>query len=137
MVVSEEELQKMAMQMNYYQNQAEELQSQIRALNALIQENDLVKETLKNLGGQSDSLFAVGSGVFVKAKASSGKVLVEAGAKVFVEKTPEEAISILEKRRNQLVSTLSQMQSVFQELNDRMMALNHQAEQMQKERGGG
>ncbi|HIH20257.1 TPA: prefoldin subunit alpha [Candidatus Micrarchaeota archaeon] len=128
----EEELQKIAMEMNYYRSQAEELQGQMRSLNNLIAENDAAREALKAMPENEESLFAIGEGVFVKAKPSSKKVFVEIGARVVVEKTFEEASAVLEARNAQLVKTLGALQNSLQQLGGKMSELNEQAESMQQ-----
>ncbi|MFH1056527.1 MAG: prefoldin subunit alpha [Candidatus Micrarchaeota archaeon] len=129
----ERELQKIALELNYYRAQAEELQNQIGTLNALVQENQAAKESLESLEKNSgEALFPIGGGVMVKAKPSVQKVLVEIGAKVIAEKTVSEAIAILDERKEKLVKTISSVQETLQELGGRMMALQKKAEEMQK-----
>ena len=131
-MASDQDIQKIAMEMEYCQNQAEEIQAQIRTLNALVQENDSAKEALQNLSEKNESLFAIGSGVFVKAKPSSNKVLVEIGAKVLAEKNFGDAAKSLDERRERLAAALSKMQEALGQLSARMQALNEKAEELQQ-----
>ena len=66
---NEREMQKLAMEMNYYRAQAEQIQQQASALRGLVQENRSSKESLEKMS-ESETMFPTGSGVFVKAKPS-------------------------------------------------------------------
>ena len=134
-MATQDEMQKLAMEMNYYRTQAEEVQTQITQINNLIRENAGAREALKALPVKDESLFAIGEGVFVKAKPSSDKVLIEIGARVVVEKTFEEADGIIEARNSQLVKALASMQDSMQELSRRMAELNQKAEALQGNSG--
>ena len=54
---NERQMQKIALEMNYYKAQAEEVQNQMRSLNMMIQENDAARETLKALNEHQENLF--------------------------------------------------------------------------------
>ena len=127
-MTSEQEMQKMAMEMNYYRQKAEELQTQMRSLAAFVQESDSAKKALESLG-EEESFFAVGAGVFVRAKPSSQKVLVETGARVIAEKTAEEAKAFLDARKEELVKAMSKIQEDLEGLNAAMVALSEKARQ--------
>ncbi|HLC37831.1 MAG TPA: prefoldin subunit alpha [Candidatus Norongarragalinales archaeon] len=130
---NEREMQKLAMEMNYYRAQAEQIQQQASALRGLVQENRSSKESLEKMS-ESETMFPTGSGVFVKAKPSSKKVLVEIGAGVIVEKTADEAVKTLDERHEQLLKALDTIQDSLTQLNTRMNALGEQAERMEERR---
>jgi prefoldin alpha subunit len=129
----ERELQKLALEMNYYRTQAEQLQQQSSALRGLAQENRSSKEALEKIS-ESETLFPLGSGAFIKAKPSSKKVLVEIGAGVTVEKTLDEAKKTLDERHEQLLKALDSIQDSLAQLNSRLMALGDQAEKLEERR---
>ncbi len=127
-MASEQEMQKMALEMNYYRQRAEELQSQLRSIAAFIQDNDSAKKALESVG-ENESMFSIGAGVFVKAKPSSQKVLVGMGSRVIAEKTVEETKTFLDARREEFVKAMAKMQEELEQLNSAMVALSEKAQQ--------
>lgn len=130
---SEQEMQRLAMEMNYYRSRAEEYQNQMRSLNALIQENASAKEALESIPkNKGDTLFSLGAGVFVKGTAATDKVLVEIGAKVIAEKTIDEAKAHLDAKKDGIVRAASRLQEELEKINAAMVDLSERAEQLQK-----
>lgn len=126
-----QDLQKIAVEMNYVRAQAEQLQQQAATVSSLLQENRASKKALENLG-VNETLFPIGSGAYVQAKPTSSKVLVEIGSGVVVEKTPDEAQKLLDDRHSQLVKALDSIQDALRQASERLEMLNEQGERMQR-----
>ena len=127
------ELMQVALELNYYRQQAEEIQRQLASLQAFSEENSAALEALKNLPAQGKELLVpVGSGVLVNATlADSKKVLVEVGARVLAEKTVQEAIPLTEEKQGQATKALHELQSSFETVAQRLEFLNRKARELQ------
>jgi len=90
---------------------AEEIQREISLAQSLIAEIDSTVITLKNIGLLEESkevLVPLSAGVYVKAVISKQeKFLVNIGSNILVEKTLEEALSMLNQRREELAQLVS------------------------------
>ncbi|NUN11441.1 prefoldin subunit alpha [Candidatus Micrarchaeota archaeon] len=112
--MNEKQLQQEFMEYQYLQKQAETMQTQASQLRDTINETNSSIQALENLG--SETIYSIGSGVLVKAKNSSDKVLVEVGARVVVEKTIPDAIVFLKERIKKLESAQEKYVSTFEEI---------------------
>lgn len=128
----EQEMQKLALEANYYRSRGEELQSQLATINALVQDNASTMQSLESISDKNDSLFSIGSGVFVKAKPSSQKVFAEVGAKVIAEKTVEEAKALLAQRKEELIKAASRLQEELEKINAAINSLSERAEKIRQ-----
>ena len=96
-----------------YAQRANELQQQVQSIQHLITECDA---TILAVNGLSDkALFSLGSGVLVRASPEKGKVLVESGRGVLVEKTSVEAGKFLTEKRERLEEALKRVQDALDE----------------------
>ncbi|MEM4254706.1 MAG: prefoldin subunit alpha [Candidatus Norongarragalinales archaeon] len=127
-MASEQEMQRMALEMQAYRQRAEEVQGQMRSLAAFVQESDSAVKAMESLA-EGETLFPIGSGVFVKAKPASKTVIVEIGARVMAEKTVDEAKALLQERKDGFIKALSKLQEELEELNSAMVALSEKARQ--------
>ena len=121
----DEQTTRKVMEMRAVQARIEEGQRQLQSLQSFTNELAASLNTLKNLqdAKAGDSLFPMGSGVFIKAAVSDAKVLVEVGAGVVAEKTPEEAVDFLQKRFDEVLKAGSLIQQDLNAMMDRNDAL--------------
>ena len=112
---------KKIMEMRAVQARIEDGQRKLESLQTFSTELTVALNTVNNLADTKagESLFPIGSGVFVRASVSDAKVLVEIGAGVVAEKTPEEASAILKQRFNEVINAANQIQAQLNELMDR------------------
>ncbi|MDR4492156.1 prefoldin subunit alpha [Candidatus Nitrosocosmicus sp. SS] len=110
-------------------------------LHRLFEESHNSLEALSGLSSESDtlSLVPVGIGVFVKSSIYPlGRVLVNIGAGVVVEKKKEDAINFVEQRIKEFELATKQLAAQKQQISQRMMdiqnTVNSYMNQMQ--RGG-
>ncbi len=120
------------MELRAIQAQIEEGTRQLSSLQSFSNEVAVALNTVKNLkdAAKGESLFPVGSGVFVRASVRDGaKVLLELGAGVIAEKTPEEAAVVLQQRLDEVAKATGHIQSEVGKMMDRNDAL---VEELQK-----
>ena len=90
---------------------AEEIQREINLAQSLIAEIDSTVITLKNIGSLEEAkevLVPLSAGVYVRAVISKQeKFLVNIGSNILVEKTLEEALSMLNQRREEIVQLIN------------------------------
>lgn len=117
----DESTTKKIMEMRGVQARIQDGTRQLESLQAFSSELTVALNTVNNLkdARSGESLFPLGSGVFVRASVSDAKVLVEIGAGVVAEKTPEEASAILKARFNEVINAANQIQEQINELMDR------------------
>ena len=96
------------------QNQLENVQKQITALNAIANEISVTIDELKglkNIGDEADAYIPLGNLVYVKGKIiRSDKVLVNIGARVVVEKSVDEAERILLEKLDEIRKSIDELQ---------------------------
>ena len=106
-----EDSQRLALQARILQSNAEEMRQQLLSIRQAAQE---IAATIASLGALSsareEALFPLGSGAFVKGKVTGDDVLVEAGARVVVEKPVEDAKALLNSRLAELDSASKRME---------------------------
>jgi len=128
----EEELRRMSVELRYYEQTAEALQSRLNMVNAVITDLTYAGMTLTSLENEkegSELLVPVGGNSYVKARlASPDKLIVGMGAGVSVEKTLLESKEILKKRHEELEKTRMSMQQQFVQVVDKTRELRAQIE---------
>jgi prefoldin alpha subunit len=129
----QKDLTQVAIELNYYRQQAEEIQRQLASLQALSDENGSALEALKNLPQEGkETMVPIGSGVLLKANvADSKKVFAEVGARVLAEKTIEEAASLVEEKQKNVETALGQLQSSLETVMQRIEFLGRKARELQ------
>ena len=117
------------MEYQFYQNQLHEVQNNLDAIEASIQDASAAIDALGNLSPESPLIFPLGGGVLIKVKvADAGKVLVDSGARVFSEKTPDEAKVILLARKEKLENASKRLRQDASELMMRLSDLRSKIE---------
>jgi prefoldin alpha subunit len=121
---TEEELRRLSLEMRYLEQTAETLQQSIGMVNAAITDLAYANMTLDGIEKEKESaelLVPIGGSAYVKVKlADSNKVIVGMGAGVSVEKTLQEAKTILKERLDELEKTMNSAQQQFTQVAERI-----------------
>jgi prefoldin alpha subunit len=130
----EEELRRMSVELRFYEQTAEALQSRLNMVNAVITDltyADMSLSALENEKEGSELLVPLGGNSYVKAKlASPDKLIVGMGAGVSVEKTLLESKEIIKKRQEELGKTRMSMQQQFVQVIDKTKELREKIESL-------
>jgi len=122
----EEELNRLSVEMRYYEQTAETLQQRIGMINAAIRDLTYANMTLDGMEKEKDDaelLVPIGGSSYIKVKlANSDTVIVGMGAGVSVEKTLPEAKAIVKERLDELEKTMSSAQQQFGQVAQRINA---------------
>ncbi|MDN5358761.1 MAG: Prefoldin subunit [Candidatus Diapherotrites archaeon] len=84
------------------------IDEQIALLTSILQETEGAIAALKELKERGEAIVPLGSGVLIPVKLSGEKILVSVGGNVVVEKGIDDAIAVLEKRRENIKKSLEQ-----------------------------
>ena len=121
---TEEELRRLSLEMRYLEQTAETLQQRIGMVNAAITDLAYANMTLDGIEKEKENaelLVPIGGSAYVKVKlADSNKVIVGMGAGVSVEKTLQEAKTILKERLDELEKTMNSAQQQFTQVVERI-----------------
>jgi prefoldin alpha subunit len=121
---TEEEFRKLSVEMRYLEQTAETLQQRISMVSAAITDLTYANMTLDGIEKEkenSELLVPIGGSSYVKVKlADSSKVVVGIGAGVSVEKTLQEAKTVLKERLDELEKTLNSAQQQFTQVAERI-----------------
>ena len=121
---TEEELRRLSLEMRYLEQTAETLQQRISMVNAAITDLAYANMTLDGIEKEKENaelLVPIGGSAYVKVKlADSNKVIVGMGAGVSVEKTLQEAKTILKERLDELEKTMNSAQQQFTQVVERI-----------------
>ena len=113
----EEEFRKLSVELRYFEQTAEAIQSRVNMVDAAIADLTYASATLEGLEKEkedSELLVPVGGSSFVRAKlANPDKVIVGVGAGVSIEKTLPEAKEVTKKRLDDLNKTRASLHQQF------------------------
>jgi prefoldin alpha subunit len=120
----EQELQKLSMELRYFEQTAETLQQRLGMLNAAISDLTYASMTLENMEKEKENaelMVPIGGGNYISAKlATPDKVVVGMGAGVSIEKTLAEAKAIVKERINDLTKTQVSAQQQLGQIAERI-----------------
>jgi prefoldin alpha subunit len=120
----EEELRKLSVEMRFYEQTAETVQSRLNMLNAVITDLTYATMTLEGLEKERENaelLVPIGGNSYAKAKlANPDKLIVGIGAGVSVEKTLPETKETTKKRLEELEKTRMSLQQQFAQVVDKI-----------------
>ena len=120
----EEELRKLSVEMRFYEQTAETVQSRLNMLNAVITDLTFATMTLEGLEKEKENaelLVPIGGNSYAKAKlANPDKLIVGIGAGVSVEKTLPETKETIKKRLEELEKTRMSLQQQFAQVVDKI-----------------
>ena len=128
----ERNLEKILVELNTYEQQAQILQRRMDLINSSLQEITLTSESLdelKNVEEDNEVLMPLGSGIYVKARIiERKKVIFSLGADVVADKDITGAQLSLDQRSMALQSALQNTGQQLQQLANRMNELNSTAQ---------
>jgi prefoldin alpha subunit len=134
-----EDIRNLAARHQEFQRQAEALSQQINMVQASITSCDQTIVTINELrttsaeGKIAETMVPVGFGSFVHAEIKNAdKVIVDLGAGFSAEKTADEAIETLNRRKEQLTKILEQMNASLANYVQGMQALESEAARLQQ-----
>ena len=130
----EEELNRLSVEMRYYEQTAEALQQRISMINAAITDLTYANMTLESIENEKDNaelLVPIGGSSYIKAKlANTDKVIVGMGAGVSIEKTLPEAKAIVKERLDELEKTVESAQQQFAQVAERISLSRNQLQSL-------
>ena len=122
-----------------YQQQAEALRQEMNMVQASISSCDQTIITIHELkaisteGKSAETMVPIGFGSFVHAEIKdSEKIIVDLGAGFRAEKTAEEAIETLNRRKEQLTKIFEQMNASLTQLIQGMQAIENEFAKLQQ-----
>lgn len=122
----EKELRKLTVEMRFLEQTAETLQQRVSMITAAITDLTYASMTLEGIEKEKEDaelLVPIGGSSYIKAKlATTDKVVVGIGAGVSVEKTLQEAKTIVKERLDELEKTMASVQQQFAQVADRINA---------------
>ena len=120
----EQELQKLSMELRYFEQTAENLQQRLGMLNAAVSDLSHASMTLENMEKEKENaelMVPIGGGNYISAKlATPDKVVVSLGAGVSIEKTLTEAKAIVKERIDELQKTQVSAQQQLSQIAERI-----------------
>jgi prefoldin alpha subunit len=130
----EQELNRLSVEMRYYEQTAETLQQRIGMINAAIRDLTYANMTLENMEKEKDNaelLVPIGGSSYISVKlACTDKVIVGMGAGVSVEKTLPDAKAIVKERLDELERTMNSAQQQFSEIAQRINSGRNQLQSL-------
>jgi prefoldin alpha subunit len=130
----EEELRKLSVEMRFLEQTAETLQQRISMMNAAMTDLTYANMTLEDIEKEKEDaelLVPIGGSSYVKAKlANPDKVVVGLGAGVSVERTLQEAKTIVKERLDELEKAMASAQQQFAQVADRINADRNRLESL-------
>jgi prefoldin alpha subunit len=131
---SEEELQRLTVEIRLLEQTAEALQSRINMINTVTTDLTYARMALEGLEKESEKselLVPIGGTSYVRARLENpDKIIVGMGAGVSVEKTRGEAKEIIIKRLEDLEKTRTSMQQQFAQVAERIGQDREKAEDL-------
>ncbi len=111
--------------MELIRQQLEETEGQIQSVALILQDLATTIDFLKNLGRvEGDSLIPIGRGVYVEGEIKNKeRVIVSLGSSAYKKARIEDALSIMEERRNEAVKALENNRNMENELHRRYAQL--------------
>ena len=130
----EEEFQRYAALIDYYKSQLESIENQYNYLQAAIMDYQKAKITVEKLAetkSGNEILIPIGGGVFTYAAAKkTSKVLTDIGSGIVIEKTPKDALLVMDKRIKGLQENLDSLNTMSQQIQDQMQEISKKAQQI-------
>ena len=132
MTTDDQPLQEMIAFYQALQNNAEQLQKytlDTQAHYKVLEQLQSHLKTLETTKEETELFVPINAGVFIKAKIQrTEKVLLQVGAGVCVEKTPEEAQETMEKQKEQVLEVITQLEGEMAKVQAQMHQILTQAQ---------
>jgi prefoldin alpha subunit len=126
--VSQEELNNLLMAAQQLEQQATRYNQQIEILNGYYNEIHSAEQTLKDLEKAEENnkiLVPIGAGNFIYATVENGEnVIVTIGAGVHSEKSLEDAIESIKKKKADIENQLTQIKASYNEVIERLREID-------------
>jgi len=133
-MADEKELQEKALVYKILESRLESFAKQRDLLVQRMIELESTIESIKELGKTKDEvLFPLGSSAYTFGKTTSGKMIVEVGAGVALEETPEEAMKILEDRKKEVEDVLKNIQNQMIDVVNKLDILSQELQSLAEE----
>ena len=125
----EKKQQELIFKLSMYEQQIQQLQQQLQAIDQGIFEMDGLDHGLNELIGSVDKeiLASIGRGVFVKTKLLSEDLIVDIGNKTFVKKSIPEAQELIREQ-------IEKLNDVKKELEDNLEKIGEEMQRVYQER---
>lgn len=128
----EEEFQRYAAMIDYYKSQLESIENQNNYLKAAIMDYQKAKLTVEKLAETktgNEILIPIGGGVFTYATTKkTSKVLTDIGSGIVIEKKPEEAITVIDKRIEGLQENQQSLNNMSKQIENQMQEISRKAQ---------
>ncbi|MFH1447554.1 MAG: prefoldin subunit alpha [Candidatus Micrarchaeota archaeon] len=134
----EEGLNRLAQEIQNYQQQGQFVQQQLSSIQATLNEIAAAEGTIKGIKTVNDEevLVPLGAGAHMQAKiVNPDKILINIGADVIAEKPIKEAIEILGERRKRLELTHDKLQESISEISNKLQQLDANAKKILAKKG--
>ncbi|HLC77879.1 MAG TPA: prefoldin subunit alpha [Candidatus Nanoarchaeia archaeon] len=114
-----------------FEQQIQQIQEQIRAIDHAITESSMLSGGLEELKGTKDKeIFAsIGKGIFIRGKTTSDELLVDVGGRNFVDKTVDET-------KEMIGTQIEKFESVKTQLEENLEMISKEVESALKESDG-
>ena len=121
----EEKQQELIFKLSMFEQQIQQLQQQLQAIEQGIFEMDGLEHGLNELVGGVDKeiLASIGRGVFVKAKLLSEDLIVDIGNKTFVKKSIPEAQKLIKEQIEKLNDVKKELEDNLEKIGEEMMKM--------------
>lgn len=135
-MTNEEEIQRYANLIEYYRSQMESIENQFNYLQAAILDYSKAKMTIEKINETktgTDVLIPLGGGTFTYATAkNTKKILTEIGEGIVLEKTPTDAMELVEKRIQQLTQSQESLSAMSQQIQKQINEISAKAQELLK-----
>lgn len=129
-----EQMESLAAEAEWQQQQARGFQEQLQNLQNIELELDRTAEALKNLKEKQAGLFNLSSGVFVNAELRNiNKLLVNVGAGVLVEKDIDGTLQFLNERKKEVGDARNELMKGMQTITSRLREIDVEARKLIEE----
>lgn len=126
--ISKEEVNNLLYMAQQLEQEASKYQQQIDLLNGYYNDLTSAEQTLKELklcASDHSVLVPIGGGCFIYAKVpTTDSVIVSVGARIHVEKTTQDAIDSVIKKKEVIQNQITQIKASYNEVIDRLQKIN-------------
>ncbi len=133
-MTQEEEFQRYATLVEYYKEQLQSIDQQFSYLQAAVMDYNKAKITIEQIGEANEGteiLIPIGGGTFSFAKAKdTKKILTEVGAGIVLEKNPEEAKKIIDRRIEELQKNQETLSKMSKNIQQQLEEVSTKAQQL-------
>lgn len=133
-MTQEEEFQRYATLVEYYKEQLQSIDQQFSYLQAAVMDYNKAKITIEKIGEAKEGteiLIPIGGGTFSFATVKdTKKILTEVGAGIVLEKNPDEANEILDRRIEDLQKNQEALSNMSKNIQQQLEEVSAKAQQL-------